>query len=127
MLRNLLIVFVLVALVTFGLGAAASLGVVTPNLGAGDSVVSSCDSDGVNVTYDVAYNAGLGHKVRNVTVDGIANACSGGTVYLSLTGSSDAELASATGTVAGTSLTLSVASSNVKAKDVTSVYVAIIK
>jgi hypothetical protein len=85
---------------------AATLNVGTTALSAGNATVSSCDSDGVNATYTLAYDSAIpGYKIAGVTVNGINAACAGKSVTVNLTDASNASLASATKTFAsGTTL-----------------------
>jgi hypothetical protein len=68
--------------------SAANLGAVTnPSLGATTAVVGSCDTDGVTVAYTNGYSATNGeYNVSNLKVTGIAAACSGLTMNVTLTG-----------------------------------------
>jgi hypothetical protein len=85
---------------------AATLNVGTTALSAGNATVSSCDSDGVNATYTLAYDSAIpGYKVAGVTVNGINAACAGKSVTVNLTDASNASLAGATKTFSsGTTL-----------------------
>ena len=75
-------VAIVVASATFA--AAASLGgLITHELGAGSASVTSCDGDGVTASYTVASG-----NVTQVTISGIAAACSGGQLRLTLANSS---------------------------------------
>ena len=113
------------------IGMAASLGGLTSsNLGADDAAVASCDTNGVTSSYTTAYSGTgtAGYKVNNVVVGGIADACDGDSISVSLTGSGGASLGEQTATVptgAGTSSTVSFAASNVLAESVTGVHVVI--
>lgn len=92
-------------------GIAASLGPVTAeNLGAGNSVVASCDTDGVSVSYSTSYDGTDGrYEVASVTVDGIADTCDGQTLTVALADSAGAQLAEGSVTVpTGTGTTASV-------------------
>lgn len=80
-------------------GMAASLGGITStNLGADDTVVASCDTNGVTTAYTSVYNTTTtaGFKVDDVTVDGINDACDGDSMTITLTGASNASLGSVT-------------------------------
>ena len=86
---------------------AASLTVASDTLGAGNSVVASCDTDGVTTSYATEYDSSLGYKVTSVTVSdlglnaGITNgACAGKAIKVELTGSSDTALEEETATLA---------------------------
>jgi hypothetical protein len=99
-------------LVLFGAVAAsaASLGGLTStNLGANDTVVASCDTDGVTINYTNSYDATSGkYKVASVTIGGIAATCEDQTLAVTLKGSSGTSLGAVSTTVVGTSETLSV-------------------
>lgn len=76
-------------------GMAASLGGLTStNLGADDSVVASCDTNGVTTSYTSVYNATAtaGFKVDDVTVGGINDACDGDEMTITLTGAAGVSL-----------------------------------
>ncbi|GAA3215743.1 hypothetical protein [Microbacterium terregens] len=80
--------------------SAASLGTVTSdNLGAGTTVVASCDTvGGVNVSYTTVYDATASqYKVSSVTLSGVDAACNGQAVKISLYGAAGAELGTASG------------------------------
>lgn len=100
-----------VALLTFGAFAAlaATLGGVTAeNLGADNSAISSCDTDGVTSSYTVAYDAtDARDEVTATIVGGIAAGCVGQTVTVTLTDGADAVLdtASAVATSPNTTVT----------------------
>lgn len=78
----------MVALATAALGSAASLGGITARgLGAGQSIVTSCDGDGVGLTYTTSAGA-----VQSVTVTGVATGCSGGALSVVLADSTGASI-----------------------------------
>lgn len=80
-------------------GMAASLGgISSANLGADDTVVASCDTDGVTTSYTSVYNTTgtAGYKVDDVTVGGINDACDGDSMTVTLTGASNTELGTVT-------------------------------
>jgi hypothetical protein len=82
--------------------SAASLGGIgNSNLGADDTVVASCDTDGVNLAYTYAYNTTgtAGYKVVTVTVGGIDNACDGQAIGVTLTDAANAALESVSSSV----------------------------
>lgn len=57
-------------------GSTATLGGIgNPDLGADDALVVSCDSDGIQVDYSIAYNGGV--RVTDVHVTKLADACLG--------------------------------------------------
>jgi hypothetical protein len=106
--------------------SAASLGGLTSsNLGANNTVVASCDTDGVTISYANAYDATAGaYKVGSVTVGGIAAGCAGQVLNVTLKGSTGTSLAATSVTVSGTSETMSV-SGTVLAESVTGAAVVI--
>lgn len=106
-------------------GAAASLGTVgSSTLGAGNTDVSSCDSDGVSTTYAVAFDA-AGYKVSSVTVNGIAAGCSGKSLSIQLVDANGALTGGAvSGLVDATSETLTLTGGPL-ASSVTGVHVVI--
>ncbi|MGB7818119.1 MAG: hypothetical protein WBL35_05185 [Ornithinibacter sp.] len=79
--------------------AAASLPVSSENLGSGGTTVVSCDTDGVEVSYDLVPQA---HQlVGGITVDGIDPACVGQTLHWALSDSASAWLADGSAVVTG--------------------------
>lgn len=66
--------------------SAASIGTVnSTDLAAGTGVVAPCDSDGIDVTYTTAYNAATDqYDVTTVTLAGVADACIGQRVKITL-------------------------------------------
>ena len=85
--------------------SAATLGGLTSrNVGANDSVVAACDTDGVTVAYTVAYSATSGngrYTVSGVTVSGINTACVTQTLSITLRGAAGVALGAGTVTVTG--------------------------
>ncbi len=71
------------------LGAAASLNMTSVPLSAGTAVVASCDTDGVNVTWDVRGDSLAFHhfKLDGVILNGVAGACYGHGVKMIIMGS----------------------------------------
>lgn len=118
-------------------GAAASLGGLTStNLGADDNVVASCDTDGITSAYTTLYNTAVtpgaafaGYKVNDVTIAGVAAACTGQAMSVTLTGpiASKASLAEISGqtVVAGGSNVVGFIAKNILAEDVTGIHVVI--
>lgn len=102
-MRRRLILALVIGSVVFAtvVGMAAALGPVTAeNLGAGNSVVASCDTDGVSVSYSTSYDGTDGrYEVTGVTVDGIANTCDGQTLTVALADSAGALLTEGSVTV----------------------------
>ena len=108
---------------------AASLSVSSVRLGAGNAVVPSCDTDGVATTYTVQYNttAPAGYKVNTAEISGIAPACNGGSMQVTLSGASDASLAERTQAIsAASNYSVAFLTSSVPAANVTGVHVTIV-
>ena len=97
----------LVGLAMFGgvIASAATLGGLTSNeLGANDTVVAACDTDGVAIAYTNAYDATTAeYTVTTATISGIAAGCVGQTLDVTLSGAAGVSLGSGTVTVAGAS------------------------
>ena len=114
--------------------SAASLGLTTDDLGADDQVVASCDTNGVNVTYQTTYSATAdtagAYVVTSITLTGLDETnCANQAISATLSGDpSNAVLVTVTGTVGtsgiGTTEILPV-STVVLAEDVTGVHVVI--
>lgn len=67
---------------------AAGLGsVLAPGLGAGDATVTSCDTDGLSVSWGTAYEPLIpGYEITTVNVSGVAQAgCANARLQLQLT------------------------------------------
>ena len=80
---------------------AASLGVGSNSLGAGNADVASCDDDGVDQAYTTTYAAGVpGYAVGTVEITGIDPACDTFDIKATLLDGSGASLTEVTGTVA---------------------------
>jgi hypothetical protein len=104
---------IIAGLLVFGgvLASASSLGGVTSKaLGSSTSVVGSCDTDGVNLAYTTAFDAATGtYRVSAVVISGIAAACSGQNIAVSLKNTAGTSSVSTTPTaVTGTSQTISI-------------------
>lgn len=84
--RRLLVAGMIV--LVLGLGGVAVAALLGPNaddLGAGDAVVSACDADGFVPTYVIQLGIDGEYHVVSVSVGGIAPACGGGQLSLTLT------------------------------------------
>ena len=92
--------------------AAATLNVSSSSVAGGTAPVAGCDTDGVRFTARTV-DATASHDVTSLTVSSIATACAGSTLIVTLTGSTNAALDSAsvvlpsTGFSGSTTLTLS--------------------
>ena len=123
------------ALTIFGAvyGFAATLGVSSQTLSAGNTAVASCQTGNVTGSYTTAYDQTLsGFKVASVVVKGVSTACATKTVSVTLTDSSNNPLGGTgttplTGTVpaGGGDVTVTSPSSTVSAALVSNVNVAI--
>ena len=122
---------VLAALLVFGgvLAMAASLGGITSTkVGADNTALASCDTDGVSTSYTTAWDATDDrYEISTVTVSGVADACDTQTLSVSLTdstgtqvGSGSLAIPSSVATSFGVSLTTAAS-----AKDSTGVHVLI--
>jgi hypothetical protein len=108
------LIAVLAAMVVFGsvYAFAASLtSVTTAKVGAGNSAVASCDTDGVSTSYTSAWDAtDKRYEISSVTVSGISDTCDGQTANVSVNDSSDDSLGTGNAAIpvgAGTSVSVS--------------------
>jgi hypothetical protein len=109
---------------------AATLGVSSQSLGAGNAAVTTCAAS-VTATYAIAYDSTVpGYKVSSVTLNNLT-ACNGKTITVDLTKADNSSIGQVTGTVlpadatAGTKTIALPASPVVSAALVTGVAVAI--
>ena len=97
-IRKRVLVSILAGLVVFAgvFAMAASLGGITSNkVGADNTVVASCDTDGVSTSYATGWDAtDKRYEVTSVTVGGVNDACDGQTLSVSLTDSTGAQIGS---------------------------------
>jgi hypothetical protein len=108
-------------------GFAASLGLGSSDLTAGNAVVSSCGT-GIQAAYSTAYSATLpGYSVTQVNLSSIPNGCLSKSYRVQLTGSGGATVgAEATGTLPASGTTYAVPmTGNVDASAVTGISVVI--
>jgi hypothetical protein len=111
-------------------GFAATLGVSPNDLGAGNSAVGSCDTNGVSTSYTDSWDAtDKRYEVTSVTIGGIADTCDGKNLKAALTDSSNVLLGDGSVTVpsvAGTfTATVSTLSANPAASAVSNIHVVI--
>ncbi len=108
-MRNRTGVALLAALLVFGgvLAMAASLGGITSSrVGADNATVAACDTDGVTTSYSTAWDpTDERYEISSVTVSGVANACDGQTLSVSLTDSTGAQIGSGGGVIPVDALT----------------------
>jgi hypothetical protein len=117
------------ALLAFGgvYGFAASLGITSSGLGAGNAVVAACGS-GTAVSYTTAYASGIpGYSVTQVSLASIPAACLSKAYRIQLTGAAGVTVGSEmTGTLPASGTTATIATSGtVDASLVTGVSVVI--
>ena len=99
---------ILVALAVSGVvfasvfGMAATLGVTTEELSAGSADLGPCDTDGIDISYEVAYVSTLpGYAVNQVDVTGVDDAaCAGQTLAFTVVNSANAQIVSDTVAIA---------------------------
>ena len=106
---------ILLGLIAFGavLASAASLGGINnSDLGADADVVASCDTDGVDVDFVTSYDAVSGeYVVDSVDVSGIAAACNGQDISVTVSDGTGAALSSGSAVVGGASQRVALAPS----------------
>jgi len=108
-------------------GFAASLGLTSSGLGAGNAVVASCGT-GINAAYTTAYSSSLpGYSVSQVNLTSIPAACLSKAYRIQLTGAGGAVVGSEmTGTLPASGTTANISTSgNVDASAVTGISVVI--
>ena len=95
-MRKRVLLAVLAGLIVFAgvFAIAASLGGITSTkVGADNTVVASCDTDGVSTSYATAWDAtDKRYEVTSVTVSGVNDVCDGETLSVSLTDSTGAQI-----------------------------------
>ena len=99
-----LIIKALAGITVFGavVASASTLGGLTPDkLGAEDAVVAACDTNGVTASYTSAWDTtDKRYEVTNVTVKGVADACDGQSLKVTLGDSTGVSLGEGTLTIA---------------------------
>jgi hypothetical protein len=108
-------------------GFAASLGLTSSGLGAGNAVVASCGT-GINAAYTTAYSASLpGYSVSQVNLTSIPAACLSKAYRIQLTGAAGATVGTEmTGTLPASGTTANVSTSgNVDASAVIGISVVV--
>ena len=111
---------------------AATLNVGATGLSAGNAAVASCRQSGTPITanYTAAYDSAIaGYKVTGVTVTGMDPRCDGKTIDVTITGASNAAVATGTATYdaagSNTSIVIASLSATPPAAEVTGISVAI--
>ena len=108
-------------------GFAASLGLTSSGLGAGNAVVAACGT-GINAAYTTAYSSSLpGYSVSQVNLTSIPAACLNKAYRIQLTGAGGAAVGTeVTGTLPASGTTANISTSgNVDASAVTGISVVI--
>jgi hypothetical protein len=76
--KSAAIALAIVGVAGLSLASAAQLNINSASLGAGTSVVASCDTDGIDVHYTNVYNAGTGvYDTSSVILTGVDAKCNG--------------------------------------------------
>ena len=89
------------------LASAAQLGVSSQSLGAGTTVVASCDSDGITAAFTSTYDPTTKrYNATGITLSGVAAACNGLAVRVTVADTAGVSLGEATGTAASTTTNL---------------------
>ena len=108
-------------------GFAASLGITSSGLGAGNAVVAACGT-GINAAYTTAYSATIpGYSVSQVNLTAIPPACLNKSYRIQLTGAAGATVgAEMTGTLPASGTIANISTSgNVDASLVTGISVVV--
>jgi hypothetical protein len=109
-------------LAAFGAIAASAAGLgglTSQSVGSSDTVVASCDTDGVGIQYTTSYNATSSkYVVTGVTLTGVDAACSGETAAVTLKGTGGTSLTSGSATVAGTTQAVTLSPTTAGAENV---------
>jgi hypothetical protein len=127
--RTKVVLAAIVAFIVFAgvYGFAASLGLTSSGLGAGNAVVASCGT-GINAAYTTAYSSSLpGYSVSQVNLTAIPAACLSKAYRIQLTGAAGATVgAEMTGTLPASGTTANISTSgNVDASLVTGISVVV--
>jgi hypothetical protein len=102
MKRLLLAIVFGICAYTIAFASAATIGTVTDaGVGSGNTVIASCDTDGVNTAYGYTYSASTpGYNVATVSVTNINTACNGKNISVTVAKSDGSTPASGTSAVA---------------------------
>lgn len=111
LVKKKIILPVVAAATVFGgvYGLAASLGLTSDSLGAGQAVVAACQATPMNATYTSTYSATTpGYNTTTVTITGLASGCYGKAYRVTVSDSSNTSLAESTGTapLSGSTVTM---------------------
>jgi hypothetical protein len=76
--KSAAVALAVIGIAGLSLASAAQLGLTSASVGAGSTVVASCDTDGIAVGYTNAYNTTTNkYDVSGVTLTGVNAACNG--------------------------------------------------
>ena len=108
--------------------SAASLGGVTSDqVGVDSGVVASCDTDGIDVDYTVAYSSDdTTYDVNDVTLSDVDATCAGQTYTVTLADDTGTNLATQTGAAVSGTTTVNFLADDVDGEQVTAIAVAIV-
>jgi len=82
--KSAAIALAVIGVAGLSLASAAQLNINSASLGAGTEVVASCDADGVAVGFETAYGTAT-YNATAVNVTGIAAACDGQDIRITVT------------------------------------------
>ena len=107
--------------------SAATIGTVTDaGVGSGNTVIASCDTDGVNTAYGTTYSASTpGYNVTSVSVTSINTACNGKNISVTVAKSDGSTPATGAGVVASGASNNIALSPAIPASNAGAVYVVI--
>ena len=107
-------------------GLAASLGLTSDTLGAGNVVVAACQVGAFNATYQPTYAAGQpGYQATTVTLTGMTSGCQSKAYKATLYGAGGASLLETTGTMPVAFGPVAISFAGVNAASVTGIAVVI--
>ena len=106
-------------------GFAASLGVSSDSLGAGNVAVAACQTGTVNVTYATTYVAGSSNQATTVTLNNLQSGCYGKSASVTLTDLNNVSLGQQNLTVPTSGTTAALTFTGVSAAAVTGVHAVI--
>jgi len=104
---------IVTALLVLGVAAPAAAaglgGLSSGGVGADTSVVGSCDSDGVGVSFQTGSSASGRPTVTGVVLSALHPSCTGSTLHLTISGAGGAQLGTGTAPVTGSAQTITFA------------------
>ena len=101
--KSVAIALGVLGLAGLSLASAAQLGVTSQSLGAGTTLVASCDADGITARFVNTYDpATKRYNATQITLSGVATTCNNATVQVTVADTSGASLGVASGTANST-------------------------